>query len=108
MTADEARDLVDRLVAGDFRAIGFVMYGKLYESRGILCQMGESGIEAAIERERAWVRYTSRARHWPRLEKAKARRALDRLESLLGRVRGFARARGLQLQTAAGESRVAA
>jgi hypothetical protein len=33
---------------------------------------------------------------------------LDRLESLLGRVRGFARARGLQLQTAAGESRAAA
>ena len=68
----------------------------------------EDGQEAAIGRERAWVRYTSRARHWPRLEKAEARRVLLRLESLLGRIRGFAQARGIKLQTAASEARAAA
>jgi hypothetical protein len=37
------------------------------------------------------------------VEKAGARRALDRLESLLRRVRAFAQAQGLKLQTAASE-----
>jgi hypothetical protein len=83
-------------------------YGRLQlsESRMIL-NMSESGIKSAIEREKAWVRYIARARHWPWLEKVEARRTLNRLESLLGRVRAFARARGVRLQSA-GEARAAA
>jgi hypothetical protein len=110
MTVDEARGLVARLQAGDSRAVGFVMLqnGKPqhFESR-VIAHMGENQLEAAIKREKEWVRYTSRARHWPQVDKAKARRALHRLESLLGRMRAFAHARGLQLQAAASE-RVAA
>jgi hypothetical protein len=106
-----AREMAESLRKGDWRTVGRIMvrYGKLrgLESR-LIDKMGVSGIEAAIQREKEWVRYTSRAQHWPRLEKAEARRALDRLESLLGRVRGFAQARGLQLQSAAGEARAAA
>lgn len=111
ITESEARAMAGSLRAGDWRTVSRVMLRyrrlQLFESRGV-DQMGESGIEAALERERAWVRCTSRARHWPRLEKAEARRTLNRLESLLGRVRCFARARGLQLQTAASEARAAA
>jgi hypothetical protein len=79
---------------------------KLFEW-GVIDKMGESAIEAAIERERIWIR-TARVRYWPRLEKAEARRALEHLESLLGRVRAFARARGLQLQPAASDGKLSA
>jgi hypothetical protein len=47
----------------------------------------------------------TRARYWPWLEKVEARRTLNRLESLLGRVQAFARARGIQLQPAASEGK---
>jgi hypothetical protein len=107
----EAREMAESLRTGDWRTVSRVMlrYGelRLFESR-VVDQMGENGIEAAIERERAWVRYTSRARHWPRLEKAEARQALDHLESVLRRMRSFARARGLRLQTATSDGKLRA
>ena len=111
ISESEARAMAQSLCAGDWRAVARVMlrYSKLhlFESR-VIDKLGESGITAAIEREKVWVRCISRENHWPRLEKAEARRALSRLESLLGRMRGFARARGLQLQPAASEGRAAA
>jgi hypothetical protein len=111
ITKSEARAMAESLRAGDWRTVVRVMvrYGKLdlFESR-IVDRIGESGLAAAIQREKEWVRYTARARHWPRLEKAEARRVLDRLESLLGRMRGFARARGLQLQTATSDGKLRA
>jgi hypothetical protein len=62
MTAEEAHDLIARLQAGDSRAVGFVMLqnGKHqpFESR-VITQMGESQLEAAIKREKEWVRLHS-------------------------------------------------
>jgi hypothetical protein len=112
ISESEAREMAKSLlVEGDARTVGRIMlrYGRLQllESQTI-CAMGESKLEAAIQREKEWVRYTARAQHWPQREKAEARRTLNRLESLLGRVRAFARARGIQLQPAASEARAAA
>jgi hypothetical protein len=111
ISVSEAHTTAALLRAGDWRTVVRVMlrYGKLdlFESRTV-DRIGESGLAAAIQREKEWVRYTSRAQHWPRPEKAEARRALDRLESLLGRVRGFAQARGLQLRPATSDGKLRA
>jgi hypothetical protein len=93
VSESEARKTAELLRAGDWRTVSRIMlqYGKLelFESR-VVEKMGESGIEAAIERERSWMR-TARVQYWPRLGKVEARRALESLESLLGRVRAFAK-----------------
>lgn len=111
VSESEAREMAALLRSGDCKVIGRVMlrYGRLqlFESR-VIDKMGESGIEAAIQREKAWVRCIARERHWPRLEKAEARRALEGLESLLRRMRGFARARGLKLRPAVNGGRLRA
>jgi hypothetical protein len=74
ISESEAQATSELLRAGDWRTVVRVMlrYGKLdlFESR-IVDRLGESGLAAAIQREKEWVRYTSRAQHWSRLEKGR-------------------------------------
>jgi hypothetical protein len=107
MNAEEARDLIRRLHGGDFAAVAFVMLRYRPVSHGRAMLVNEAALMAAIKRTRYWLRAIARVRYW-RKERVEARRQLERYESFLSKVRVFAQARGIQLQTSAGEVRAAA